>query len=90
MHEWIRAERSGFCGGCDKVITVGEPVRLTSIVGIRRQFIRCEECAGAAPYELPPISVLVPDREPRQPLDARAHLGDGDGAAREWMPYRDE
>lgn len=83
MTEWTRAERNGFCGGCDKKITVGEPIRLTSIVGIRRRFVRCQECAGSVPYDLPPISVLTPDRTPRAPVAPAA-------PAPEWMPYRDQ
>lgn len=83
MTEWTRAERDGVCGGCDKKITVGEPIRLTSIVGIRRRFVRCQECAGSVPYELPPVSVVVPDRTPRAPVVAAAPVS-------EWMPYRDE
>lgn len=83
MHEWTRAERNGVCGGCDHPVTVGEPIRLTSIVGIRRRFVRCQECAGAVPVDLPPISVLVPDRTPRPPVSR-------DPAPPEWTPYRDE
>lgn len=83
MTEWTRAERNGSCGGCNKTITLGEPIRLTSIVGIRRRFVRCQECAGTVPYELPPVSVLTPDRTPREPVVVHA-------ASAEWMPYRDE
>lgn len=83
MHEWTRAERNGHCGGCDRPVTVGEPIRLTSVVGIRRRFIRCQECAGTVPYDLPPISVLIPDRAPRPPVAVRE-------SPAEWMPYRDE
>jgi len=54
MHEWTRAERAGSCGGCNKALAPGDPVRVTSVSGVRRKFVRCEECAGgAAPPKLP-------------------------------------
>lgn len=49
MHAWTRAERAGVCGGCNKPIAAGEPVRVTTVVGVLRPFVRCEECVGKAP-----------------------------------------
>ena len=54
MHEWTHAERNGFCGGCDHLIAPGDPVRVTTIHGVKKKFIRCAACAGGAPAELPP------------------------------------
>lgn len=60
-HEWTHAERAGFCGGCNKPIAAGEPVRATTIHGVTRTFVRCEDCAGAAPPSLPARVVTAPD-----------------------------
>lgn len=87
MTEWTRALRDGFCRGCGKPLVAGEPIRLTSIVGVTRKFVRCQECVGAAPADLPavtppkhgnvvqPMNPIVPRERRRQP--------------NEWMPYRD-
>lgn len=68
MHEWTRAERDGRCGGCDRAIASGEAVRLTIVAGVRRRFVRCGECAGGAPPELPADVATAPDRSGFAPL----------------------
>lgn len=60
MHEWTYAKRAGSCGGCNKPIAAGESVRVTTISGVTRTFVRCEECAGAAPPKLPASIVTAP------------------------------
>lgn len=41
------------------------------------------ECPDGVTREFQTIRFLLSDRQPRQPLDARAHPGDGDSAQRE-------
>lgn len=84
MTEWTRAERDGVCGGCGNPLKQGQAIRLTRIVGVTRPFVRCAECAGPVPADLPPLPTPPPRHdEPRPPVERRH-------APNEWMPYRDE
>jgi hypothetical protein len=70
-HEWTHAERAGFCGGCGKDIASGEAVRVTTVPGVTRPFVRCGECAGGAPPELPAdVAPPAPNREGLKPLQS--------------------
>lgn len=69
MQEWTRAERPGSCGGCGKEIIIGEQIRLTTVAGVTRRFVRCGECAGGAPPELPAdVAPPAPNRDGLTPL----------------------
>lgn len=86
MFEWTRAERAGVCGGCAKALAPGEPVRLTRVVGVTRKFIRCQECAGMAPADLP----LVPASHRLQFMEVpRPRPRSVPRPTSGWMPYRD-
>jgi hypothetical protein len=82
MIEWTRAERDGSCGGCGRRIVIGQAIRVTNVVGVTHKFIRCEECVGAAPPDLPPLTA--------PPLIGSAPLRAEPKPSRiEWTPYRD-
>ena len=88
MHEWTRAQREGVCGGCRKALKAGEPIRLTSIVGVTRKFVRCQECVGAAPADLPTVQTPTHGNiiQPMNPIVPRVERR---RQPNEWMPYRD-
>jgi hypothetical protein len=70
-HEWTRAERGGFCGGCNRPYDSGVRVRLTTVSGVARKFVRCGECAGGAPPELPAdVAPPAPNRDGFAPLQS--------------------
>lgn len=81
MIEWSYAQVEGHCGGCHNTVKEGDPIQLTHIVGVKRALVRCEECAGPVPEDLPPY-VPTPRNEtpplPEYPPPA------------EWTPYRDD
>jgi hypothetical protein len=78
--EWGYAEIDGHCGGCDALFTIGDPIGLLTIPGVRRRLVRCEECVGPAPADLPPY--VLPTRTLR-------HEPPPPPPSPEWMPYRD-
>jgi hypothetical protein len=84
MIEWTYAQVEGHCGGCGTQLAVGNPMQLTHIVGVTRAFVRCVECAGGVPADLPPFvpPTPPPSHEPRPPVERRRQPN-------EWMPYRD-
>jgi hypothetical protein len=99
MIEWAYAERDGLCGGCGRDIAHGEPVCITAVIGVTRKFVRCVDCAGAAPESLPSTNwraVAVASASPRSatfvPLQSASPPRTRGGLRRaaEWMPYRDE
>ena len=86
MIEWGYAQVEGHCGGCHNTLAIGDPIQLTHISGVTRALVRCEDCAGPAPDDLPPFVLpTLPPRhgEPRPPVERRRQPN-------EWMPYRDE
>lgn len=91
MLEWTHAEADGFCGGCGHDIARGEPVRVTSIVGVTRKFVRCQDCVGTAPPELPAFVDTAPEPARLVPLQEASPPRTRGGLrhAAEWMPYRD-
>lgn len=64
-----------------------------SLPGIKREFVRCQDCAGSAPPELPALHgppVITPTPFAHviagAPKRTRGALKE---AVREWMPYRE-
>lgn len=55
MTTWTRAMWPQQCGGCPRLIVVGEPVLERRIAGVRRVLVRCQACGGGAPPDLPPL-----------------------------------
>jgi len=86
MTEWTRFNRPVRCGACGAALPADTPVRVTHIAGISRDFLRCQECVGAAPSDVPAHE--LPPR-PARVEAAFVSLKDV-GKATGWMPYRDE
>jgi hypothetical protein len=80
LTEWGYTEIEGHCGGCNALLAIGDPIQLVEIPGLKRRLVRCEECAGPAPADLPPF--VLPMRSPQ-------HETPMSPPPREWMPYRD-
>lgn len=54
MRSWQRASAGTLCGGCrNREIVRGEPVLHIVLPGVRRPLVRCQDCAGEAPPEMP-------------------------------------
>jgi hypothetical protein len=101
MREWRRVVVDTRCGYCGATIPKGEPARFTAIATIKRQRIRCANCAGEAPPDLPAlierlrdisaafqqVSAALPNRT-RGAL--KTLVADSITHREEWMPYRDE
>jgi hypothetical protein len=81
MLEWAYAEIEGHCGRCGALLTIGDPVGLLAIPGVKRRLPRCVECVGPVPADLPPF--VLPTRPPRHEPPPPPQ------SSTEWMPYRD-
>ncbi len=69
--EWTHADRDCVCGGCGHPIESGARVRVTTVTGVTRKFVRCGACAGGAPPELPADAAPpAPPREGLAPLQS--------------------
>jgi hypothetical protein len=69
--EWTRAENAGFCGRCGREIEIRDRVQITTVAGVTRKFVRCAECAGGAPPELPVDQAPpAPNRDGFAPLQS--------------------
>lgn len=72
MKAWERAQVSCLCGGPHQgavVIPVGDPMLVVTIATekVRIRKIRCQQCAGEAPPDLPPLTErAVPKWKPMQ------------------------
>ena len=93
--EWRRAPVDLLCGYCqDQTIPKGTPALFIALPGVKRERIRCANCAGNAPPPLPELPIVAGVEEQAQrgftklgiPLKKR---GDLKQAVREWMPYRE-
>jgi len=67
MKTWERIAYREMCGGCGKLLQRDDPVLATTINGLRRKLLRCAECAGPAPPDLP---VLGPRQNFTKPMQA--------------------
>jgi hypothetical protein len=82
MRTWDRVRYHERCGGCGLLLEISEPVLRIVLRGLDRPLLRCQDCAGLAPLDLPPL----PERAPVEPHVTRIAPRH---AAREWMPYPD-
>lgn len=57
MIAWGRSQIDRLCGMCSSPIQVGEPVLVRSIANVKAKKFRCENCAGEAPPDIPPLVV---------------------------------
>lgn len=52
--EWQRAPAATLCGGCrNRTIEQNGPALYITIPGVKRPRVRCQNCAGEAPPDLP-------------------------------------
>ncbi len=92
---WKRVPTDCFCGYCqpNRQIVKGEPALFITLPGVKRDRIRCQNCAGEAPPDLPELMVaggIEPSRMTRAGLSAPGRTrGELKTAIREWMPYRE-
>lgn len=80
--EWMRVPVARFCGYCGtkRSIAKGEPALFVNLAGVKRQLVRCRDCAGEEP----------PDDLPELPQHASIEDRKSNNApGREWMPYRE-
>jgi len=87
--EWTRAKVEVSCGACGKRIYVQQPMFAMKFEHVKRSLVRCVECVGPAPPDLPEVIVRKePERAPLRPLRTtasqftRAKLSDQDWTAR--------
>lgn len=87
--QWTRAKLETTCGGCGQRIYVQQPMLVMKFEHVKRQLVRCVDCVGPAPPDLPDVIELQqPTREPLRPLRTtaksftRAKLSDTDWTAR--------
>lgn len=62
---WIRCSSATHrCGSCNAPLSVGVAVLEIQIPAVHRTRLRCEECAGPAPPDLPPFELpaSIPER----------------------------
>ena len=64
MKAWKRAERVVACGLCGRLSGIGDPV-LVIVVGEKIKLIRCAQCVGPAPPDLPDEIVREATPTPR-------------------------
>ncbi len=93
MRRWARAPRALFCGFCShRTIAKDEPVCYVKLGHVGRELVRCPDCAGPAPPDLPAAirtkepgdfsMVLLNALKPKTRGELRAQL-------KERLPYRE-
>lgn len=101
MTEWRRVVTDTLCGYCGHSIPKGDPARYTKIGDIRRERVRCADCVGPAPPDLPPLiersrEIPATFRQVTSVLPGRTRgalktiINNPAAPREEWMPYRDE
>lgn len=92
MDQWSRASIGCLCGYCGATLQKDAPIRITTIIGVKRNRIRGQCCAGPAPPELGPIQTRKHVETTMQSIQAGAPTRTRGGlkqAVEKWMPYRD-
>lgn len=56
MIEWRRALVATLCGGCGRTLAVGIPMALIRLPGVTATRVRCVDCQGPPPPDLPALS----------------------------------
>ena len=87
MRNWTRANQNMFCGYCaNREIAKGDAYQLVQLFDVKRQLVRCVECAdGPPPADLPPFVERSHEPVSTTPLKTAkpARLD-------EWMPFPQE
>jgi hypothetical protein len=62
MRTWTRAPIGIAirCGQCGALVPTGAPLVRITIAAVTRALVRCEDCAGPAPADLPALPVVAP------------------------------
>jgi hypothetical protein len=69
MRAWNRVAVPTFCGSCRALIPAEDPALFITLPGVKRVKIRCQECEGAAPADLPElVKSTVPKLEDMDPI----------------------
>lgn len=55
MRTWTRVAVPTYCGGCGNLVPAEGAVLHISIPGVNKPKIRCEDCDGPAPNNLPEL-----------------------------------
>lgn len=84
MRTWSRAVQATTCGYCDLPIYQGQPLLTIRLDGVKWPRLRCVECAGPAPADLPMAPLPTPRNQP-VPTSALTRP-----TRAEWVPYRDD
>lgn len=71
MRTWTRVAVPTYCGGCGNLVPAEGAVLHVSIPGVKKQKVRCEECEGPAPkdlpelepHEVPALDEMIPTRK---------------------------
>jgi len=89
MREWKRAPTHRLCGLCAKPIYENQPMMLITFPSkVRRALVRCVDCEGPAPPDLPDRIIPANSTKRLQPIGriapqfTRAKLSDQDWTAR--------
>jgi hypothetical protein len=89
MREWKRAAAQMLCGLCGKPIYQDQPILLITFPAkVRRPLVRCIDCEGPAPPDLPARIVPGKSTKRMQPIArtaatfTRAKLSESDWTAR--------
>lgn len=89
MREWRRVPVETLCGGCPKTIPKDAPALFITLPNVKREKVRCEECEGPAPPDLPPREtrpqMFTKRMKPTKGIAAgftRERLSDADWTAR--------
>ncbi len=72
MTRWDRVPYAAICGFCRKSLGVNDVAAYTRLPNVKRERIRCVDCAGPAPPELPPAIVKHNTTSPMTPISKLA------------------
>jgi hypothetical protein len=84
MRRWERVGWVRRCGGCGAVLGEGMAVLVISLPDLKKPLLRCENCEGPAPPDLPAHLRPGQSTKAMQPLKNTAVT-----VARQWMPYKE-
>ncbi len=86
--EWTRAKFDVTCGACGERVYIGQPMLSMKFEHVKRQLVRCVDCVGLAPPDLPDVIVTTPELIRPTPIArtaatfTRGKLSDQDWTAR--------
>lgn len=77
MRRWARVTNWAGrpCGSCSVLIPHGAPALWIKLEHVKRELVRCAECVGEAPPELPPLEEREQPMAQRRGGDSMRGLG---------------